>query len=899
MVNTFMKVKKEDVWQDEWIPTVCSMCLHHCGILVHVVNGVALSVAPDPQDPDSEGHICAKAQGMIQQQYNKYRLLKPVMRTNSEKGLGVDPKWKEITWDEAWSIIVEKFKKILNEDPRKLIYAGNDFRRSWIWGWGEAVFGTPNGFFSDVGTTCGGGYHPVNGIMFGSFAQQPDWYHCNYLIQIGGGDGFETHLHLAGNAKRAADARMRGMKVVSIDPRFSNTSIKADRWIPIRPGTDGAFVQAMMHVMVVELDKYDKEFLKKRTNAVYLIGPHGYYVRDKATRKPLVWDPVDKTAKPFDDPTIKDYALLGEYNVDAIECIPKLDGNYKIDSGQNCDGEVFEGKMTAKPAFQLFYEIIREYTPEWAEKITSVPASVIREIAKEFVEAARIGDTIVIDGVEYPYRPACINWYRGAHAHEHSFLDNFTFKLANLLIGNFDVPGGLLNVPLGWDPHIDAWSAEKLGWVGPSYNYVEPDEDGVVKPWLYELRPPTKFKYPPDFLDLLDYLPIAVEPGHLYSEAILNPEKFGVTYKPEAALIIHANPVWNSPNSFKTVEAIKKLDLVVAVDVSTATSETTSLADIVLPDTTYLESWGIEHCEAPFIWGFKLRRPVLKPPDSVMDATDFLTELSDRLGILHKWNGFLNARYIEPFGKPELLLEPNRKYKVEEFLDRWVRAEHGVGLDWFLKNKWNVRKKTPKELYWPYGNVRVPFYMMIVKKYGDELRKKFSEIGYPKDWMRNWADDYLPLPVWKPSNILSKDDEYDMTMIYYKLPQVTFGDMTSGMWTSPVLQMRPDVVGVLINSRTAEKKGIKDGDTIIIESKNGVKVRATAHVTPGVHPEVIGVSNAGKMVLNENAITYAPMSSTLLEGGLEHTDKASGAPETAVRVKVSMGMPRRPQSGSR
>jgi len=426
------KIKKEEVWQDEWIPTVCSMCLHHCGILVHVVNGVAIKVDPDPNCPDNEGRICARAQGLIQKQYDPHRITKPIMRTNPEKGIGIDPKWKEISWDEAWSIIVEKFKKILKEDPRKLLYAATDFRRSWIWGWGGAVFGTPNRFFSDLGTTCGGGYHPVNGIMFGSFATQPDWYYCNYLLQIGGGDGFESHLHLAGNAKRAANARMRGMKVVSVDPRMANVSVKADEWIPIRPGTDGMFVLALMYVMVHELDKYDKEFLKKRTNAPYLIGPDGYYVRDKATKKPLIWDPVDKKAKPFNDKTIKDFALLGTYNVDGVEC---------------------------KPAFQLFYDKLKEYTPEKAEKITTVPAATIRRIAKELVEAARIGETIEIDGEKYPYRPVCIQWYRGAHAHEHSWLDKPRIQ----------------NYKPSTRQYRYAWRAsEHTLRLGPSYRCLEP-----------------------------------------------------------------------------------------------------------------------------------------------------------------------------------------------------------------------------------------------------------------------------------------------------------------------------------------------------------------------------------------------------------------------------------------
>jgi hypothetical protein len=104
---------------------------------------------------------------------------------------------------------------------------------------------------------------------------------------------------------------------------------------------------------------------------------------------------------------------------------------------------------------------------------------------------------------------------------------------------------------------MDAWSAKALGLTGPSYNFVEPDEDGVSKPWWYELRPPIDFKWPPDHLNLLEYIPAGVEPGHLYAETILNPQEYGMNYKAEAGLFIHANPV---------VELVGAIPLRVVVD---------------------------------------------------------------------------------------------------------------------------------------------------------------------------------------------------------------------------------------------------------------------------------------------------------------------------------------------
>ena len=866
--------KLKDKWQDEWVQTVCSVCLHHCTVRVRVVNGVVVKVEGDPSNPSTRGHICAKAQSIIARQYDPHRVTRPMMRGNSEKGLGVDPKWKEVSWDEVWEIIVPKLKKIYRENPNKLLYSCTDwYKEAWLTAWGGAVFGTANNFFSDMGVACGGGYHPVMGLMAGSFASQPDWYYIKYLILLGCGDGFDSHLHIVENIRRAADARMRGMKLVVVDPRMSAAALKADEWVPIRPATSLYFALALCHVMIWELKRYDEWFLKYRTNAPYLIDEKGDYVRDKATKKPMVWDSVDNKAKPlnvpiYEDPTIKDFALEGEYEVDGVKC---------------------------KPAFHLIKDSMKDYTPERASQITTIPAETIRRIAKEFVENAHIGEWIEIDGVEYPYRPVALQWYRGAHGHEYSMQANLAFKYVNLLVGSCNVPGGLLDIPLGKDPHIDAWSRDYLGWIGPAYCRVEPDEDGVTQPLLYELRPPMPIRYPPQNCSLLEYRPVGLECGHLYTWSILEPEKMGITYKPEVALLIHNNVVWNAAQSLAVAEAIKKLDLVISMDVVPFT-ETTQLADILLPDYTYLEDWSIEHCEMPFMWGYVLRRPVLKPPPTCMSGFDFLCELSDRLGILDKFNGFLNSKYIAPFGNKHLL-ELNRRYTLEEFLDRWMKSMFGdeYGLDWFKKHGHNLRHKRPEELYWPFGrpvapkDCRIPIYLEFLKRQGDALEAKFKEWGYPKEYMKTWVyPSYSPIPKWQDIHVHQpKDPGYDLYVIYYKSAQLVFGENATVSWISEHLQKhRPDLVAAIMNPETARKKGINDGDQIVIESDVG-RVKAAVHLTEGVHPDVIGLSNAGKPYANHPyAIKTLPTANILTNGSLEYTCKASGCPETTNRVRV-------------
>jgi hypothetical protein len=116
--------------------------------------------------------------------------------------------------------------------------------------------------------------------------------------------------------------------------------------------------------------QFDLWFMKHRTNAPYLIGPDSNYYRNPATGKPMMWDPIEKDAKPF-NAQFTDIALTGIYRVNDTECRTALD---------------------------IVREGFVQYTPEWAESICTVPAKTIRRIAKEFVENARIGSTIEIDG---------------------------------------------------------------------------------------------------------------------------------------------------------------------------------------------------------------------------------------------------------------------------------------------------------------------------------------------------------------------------------------------------------------------------------------------------------------------------------------------------------------------
>lgn len=104
--------------EDAWIPTACDMCYNVCTVRVHRVNGVAVKVEGIPEAPPNYGKVCAKGNAALMNLYNPHRILGPLRRTNPRKGIGVDPQWKEITWDEAMDLLVEKLRAARSKDSR-------------------------------------------------------------------------------------------------------------------------------------------------------------------------------------------------------------------------------------------------------------------------------------------------------------------------------------------------------------------------------------------------------------------------------------------------------------------------------------------------------------------------------------------------------------------------------------------------------------------------------------------------------------------------------------------------------------------------------------------------------------------------------------------------------------
>jgi len=260
--------KNPGVREEKWVATSCLNCQARCAIRVRVVNGKAVKITGNPQSRVSDGKICPRGHIGLQVLYDPERIPTPLKRTNNQKGIGVDPKWAPISWDQALGDITDRLRKLREKgEPNKLLlFCGLNTVSSqdMIFRFAEA-FGTPNlisGEGLESETEKSG-----NWLADGHYAQTAyDLDHTNYILAFGA-DMLESakplsrYLRKWGKIRREKPNRT---KIVVINPRYSVTAAKADEWVPINPGTDGALAMAVAHVVLSE-DLFDKAFVRDWT----------------------------------------------------------------------------------------------------------------------------------------------------------------------------------------------------------------------------------------------------------------------------------------------------------------------------------------------------------------------------------------------------------------------------------------------------------------------------------------------------------------------------------------------------------------------------------------------------------------------------------------------------------
>src|SRR6266540_1646943 len=338
----------------------CALCRSRCGCVSTVVDGKLVSVEPDPSHPTG-GALCVKGRAAPELVYAEDRLLYPMKRTRPKGDL--DPGWVRISWDEALDWTANKMRAVAERHgPEAVAFtvttpSGTAVSDGFPWiNRLIRLFGSPNLRWAEE--LCAWHRDYVTAYTFGVDIGTPDFPRTGCLLLW----GHNPSTSYLAQATAMADTKARGAALVVVDPRRAGLAAKADQWLRVRPGTDGALALGLAGVMIGD-GRYDHDFIRDWSNGPFLVrddngrflsaaefggDPNGYVVWNAAAARPAVYDPV-----------------AGRYVDDVKE--PQLLGSVRVATRS--------GVVVCRPAFERYAARCREYPTR--ARITGVPAEQI------------------------------------------------------------------------------------------------------------------------------------------------------------------------------------------------------------------------------------------------------------------------------------------------------------------------------------------------------------------------------------------------------------------------------------------------------------------------------------------------------------------------------------------
>ncbi|HWT44652.1 MAG TPA: molybdopterin-dependent oxidoreductase [Vicinamibacterales bacterium] len=242
------------------IPSICFNCESACGVLAYVDKETlkVRKVEGNPVHPGSRGRTCAKGVVTPNQLQDPDRILYPLKRTG-ERGAG---EWQRVTWDEALDEIGGRIRRAIVEGRRhELMYhvgrPGEDgYANRVLQAWGV------DGHNSHT-NVCSSSARLGHFLWTGADRPSPDYANAKTILLLS--SHLETGHYFNPHAQRIIESKSKGGTLITIDPRLSNSSAKADLWLPAYPGTEAALLLAIAKYLLDE-DLYDREFVRNWVN---------------------------------------------------------------------------------------------------------------------------------------------------------------------------------------------------------------------------------------------------------------------------------------------------------------------------------------------------------------------------------------------------------------------------------------------------------------------------------------------------------------------------------------------------------------------------------------------------------------------------------------------------------
>ncbi len=589
----------------EKIPGYCALCASRCGSVATVEDGRFTALEPDPTHPTGQA-LCIKGKAAPEIVYHPERLQYPMKRTRP-KG-DPDPGWKRIGWDEALATVADKLKVLAAQHGAETVVFGSSSPSTtatsdslaWINRLRRA-YGSPNLAMSME--LCGWGRYMASRYVFGDAVPgvyMPDLENAGCIMYW----GYNPTVARISHASATAKAVKRGAKLIIVDPRRAGMARRADQWLQVRPGTDGALALAIADVMIKN-GWYDKDFVREWSNGPLLVrGDNGRLLRQADlsevgdSGKFLYMDETEGQVRTYEPAT-------GAYESEPGQAA--LFGEFEI--------ETLQGAVHCQPAFQLMADLCQEYGPDRIEEICGVLPEQIEQTAAMLWQA----------------RPMAYYSWGGVEQHTNATQTTRAIGLLHALTGCFDSPGG--NVCFAAPPAIDISGGELLATEQKAHTLgsgIRP-----LGPSLGEFA----------------------TNGELY-DAILEHDPLAV----RGLVVFGTNMLMANADSRRGRKALAALDFYVHADLFM--NPTAEMADIVLPVASPFETEGLNigfETDAAAQSLVQLRKLVVEPQGEARSDIQIIFALAEKLGLGdHFWQGDIDAAYRHQLGPSGVTLEALR-----------------------------------------------------------------------------------------------------------------------------------------------------------------------------------------------------------------------------------------------